>query len=89
MTKSADSALRAVAAAVAMREGRDQHIVRREMLDRIAVVIRRSTAYRVRRRSQRRGRDQTPWAAAASQFHTLQVDDQIRIDVATPKVGGT
>ena len=50
--RGADAALRAVAAAVAAREGREPSIIRREMRHRIAVVIARCVAARVLRRQQ-------------------------------------
>ena len=74
MTKSADSAFRAVAAAVAMQEGRDANNIKQEMLERIAVVIARSAAQRIRRRAIRFPTGRPDWATAARSVQNLQTD---------------
>ncbi len=50
MSGDADSALRAIAAAVADRERGDAKIFRRALLDRLAVIIARATSAMVNRR---------------------------------------
>ena len=88
MTKSADRAIRAVAAAVAMQEGCDQNEVRTEMLQRIAVVIGRAKAHRIRRRAQRQGARISPWIAAARNAHILNLDEGIGGDAACGAIVG-
>ena len=63
--RGADAALRALAAAVAAREGREPSNIRREMRHRIAVVIARCVAARVLRR-QRSHEPQPAWRQAAA-----------------------
>ena len=64
--RGADAALRAVAATVAAREGREPNNVHREMLHRIAVVIATYVAARLLRRQRLREPRPAGWHAAAS-----------------------
>jgi hypothetical protein len=70
--RGADAALRAVAAAVAAREGREPSNLRREMRHRIAVIIARCVAARVLRR-QRAHEPQPTWRQAAASAEWLSV----------------
>ena len=65
MSKGADAAVRAVAAAVASREGRETAGVRREMLHRIAVILARGCATRIARRRAKVSGARASWASAA------------------------
>ena len=66
--KGADAAFRAIAKAVALNERREEHGVRNEILQRIAVVVARAVAQRIRRRAQGFTGNRPPWAAAAAQI---------------------
>lgn len=63
-SKAADSAFRAIAKAVAEKEGRDEASIRREMQHRIAIVLARSRACRVLRRVRVRNAGRPAWAGA-------------------------
>ena len=63
-SKSANAALRAIAAAVASQEQRDEARVREEMLGRIAIVVARSVARAVGRRNAKQWSPQPSWTAA-------------------------
>jgi len=65
MSKGADAAVRALAAAVASREGREPATVRREMLHRIAVIVARGSAARIARRRSKVSGARASWASAA------------------------
>ena len=66
--KGADAAFRAIAKAVALNERREEHGVRNEILQRIAVVVARAVAQRIRRRAQGFIGNRPPWAAAPAQI---------------------
>ena len=76
VSKSADAAMRAIAAAVAIREQRDPGAVRAELADRIAVVIARSSARAIRKRAagvQRCAR--APWSMTVARCSRDSPDD--------------
>ena len=62
MSKGADAAFRAVAAAVARKEGLEPPTVRREMLHRVAVVVARGCSSRVERRRAKARAGRAVWA---------------------------
>ena len=69
MAKGADAAVRAIAGAVAEREGRTAAAIREELLGRVAVLIARCTARAIRRRGTPQLRNPPPWWAAAAKVH--------------------
>ena len=76
MAKSADEAFSAIAKAVAMKETKEQAAIKREMLERLAVILARCTAQRIARRStlaNRRLWEPAVYRAAAAAAH-LDVD---------------
>ena len=73
--KAADAALRAIAKAVAEKEGREEASIRREMQHRIAIVLARSRASRVLRRACAGTADRPVWARAAAQVWGLNGPD--------------
>ena len=65
-SKAADAAVRAIAGAVAAKEGREQAAVKKELLERVALVITRSSARAIRKRSAFRLRQQSILSAAVA-----------------------
>jgi len=74
-SKAADAALRAIAKAVAEKEGREEASIRREMQHRIAIVLACSRASRVLRRARVGTATRLAWAAAVAQVCSLRVPD--------------
>ena len=76
MAKAADEAFSAIAKTVAMKETKEQAAIKREMLERLAVILARCTAQRIARRStlaNRRLWEPAVYRAAAAAAH-LDVD---------------
>ena len=66
--KGADAAIRAIAESVATREDRDPASVRRELCERIAILVARCSARAIRRRDAPRGRAHPSWAAKVAEL---------------------
>ena len=75
-SKAADAAFRAIAKAVAEKEGREETSIRREMQHRIAIVLARSWAGRVLRHSQVGSSGRPAWAGAVAQVCTISGPDE-------------
>ena len=70
LSKEAEAATRAIASAVADREGRVAGTVRRELLSRVAAVIARTSARAVHKREVRRIQRRPPWSEAVARART-------------------
>ena len=90
MSKEADATIRAIAKAVAGQEKRDHQTIRKEMLERIAVITSRATHYRIRRRAFRRGsrREDTSRAVRNCMLEAVFEDaDLVATGMAVDTVG--
>ena len=74
-SKGVDAAFRLIAKAVAMHECRDEQVVRKEMLERIAIIVGRAVAQRIRRRIPGVSDERPPWVAAAAQVCATELDE--------------
>jgi hypothetical protein len=91
MSKAADTALRAIAVAVATCEGLDEQVIRRAIMQRISVVIARSVGSRVARRVRSAPCARPAWAAAAPNLGYLaqggdeEADERTIASAAVPR----